>query len=132
MNQQEYDWLMQILTKAWCNHAFCFYPKCDVLMNKLSEAFNITILLARDKPIITICKWIEQYLMSRIAKTKAKVENYRGEVMPKPMNRLNMKVEKSGHWIPRPCGREQFEVKYTMGTEQFVVDLARGRCTSRY
>jgi hypothetical protein len=43
-------------TKLWCKHAFSFYPKCDVLMNNISEAFNATILVARDKPILTMCE----------------------------------------------------------------------------
>src|SRR4051812_11479923 len=38
----------------WCKHAFPFFSKCDVLMNNLSESFNTTILLQRDKPIITM------------------------------------------------------------------------------
>jgi len=42
-------------------------------MNNLSEAFNSTILLARDKPIISICEWIKTYLMSRISTIESKI-----------------------------------------------------------
>ena len=43
----------EIEPQSWCKHAFTYYPLCDVLMNNLSESFNSTILLARDKPILT-------------------------------------------------------------------------------
>lgn len=49
-----YAWLEAIPKTKWCNHAFPLYSKCDVLMNNLSESFNATILLQRDKPIITM------------------------------------------------------------------------------
>lgn len=35
---------MGIPTKLGYKHAFDFYPKCDVLINKISESFNSTIL----------------------------------------------------------------------------------------
>jgi len=68
---------------------FSHYLKCDILMNNLSESFNSTILVARDKPIITMCEWIRMYLMNRFATLRDKLKNYKGEVMPKPLKRLD-------------------------------------------
>ncbi|XP_057452742.1 uncharacterized protein LOC130744588 [Lotus japonicus] len=64
-NNAAWEWMMGIPTRSWCKHDFTFYPKCDVLMNNLSESFNSTILLARDKPILTMMDWIRTYLMGR-------------------------------------------------------------------
>ncbi|KAK7244700.1 hypothetical protein RIF29_39526 [Crotalaria pallida] len=61
INEVAYNWLIGKDVRSWCKHAFSFYPKCDVLMNNLSEAFNSTILLARDRPIITMFEWIRTY-----------------------------------------------------------------------
>ena len=58
-------------------------------MNNLSELFNSTILVARDKPVITICEWIRMYLMNRFVTLGDKLKNYKGEVMPKPLKRLD-------------------------------------------
>jgi hypothetical protein len=66
IKEPAWEWLMKIPTKSWCKHAFSFYPKCDVLMNNISEAFNSTILVARDKPVLTMCEWIRSYLMNRM------------------------------------------------------------------
>jgi hypothetical protein len=70
-----WEWLMKVLTKMWCKHAFSHYSKCDVLMNNLSKSFNATILSARDKPILTLAEWIRNYLMNRIMRSSIKLEN---------------------------------------------------------
>jgi len=80
---------------TWCKYAFSHYLKCDILMNNLSESFKSTILVARDKPIITMCEWIRMYIMNRFTTLRNKLKNYKGEVMPKPLKRLDWKVEKS-------------------------------------
>jgi hypothetical protein len=42
-------------------------------MNNISEAFNATILVARDKPILTMCEWIRTYLMHRTSTIRSKL-----------------------------------------------------------
>lgn len=49
MNNEAYDWLIKVGTKLWRKHTFSYYTKCDVLMNNLCDAFNSTILCAREK-----------------------------------------------------------------------------------
>lgn len=103
---------MGIPTRTWCKHDFTFYPKCDVLMNNLSESFNSTILLARDKPILTMMDWIRTYLMGRFATLREKFHKYRGEVMPKPLRRLAWETDKASHWFPTMSSEWRFEVKH--------------------
>jgi len=68
-------------------------------MNNLSESFNSTILVASDKPIITMCERIIMYLMNRFATLRDKLKYYKGKVMPKPLKRLDWEVEKLGNWV---------------------------------
>jgi hypothetical protein len=91
-----WEWLMRVPPKSWCKHAFSFYSKCDVLMNNLSESFNATILVARDKPILTLCEWIRNYLMNRMATCAHKLENWQHKIMPMPMRRLEKEVYMAG------------------------------------
>jgi len=67
-------------------------------MNSLSEEFNSTILMARDKPIITLFEWIRSYLMARFVIQKDKLEKYVGEIMPKPKKRLDREIEHARYW----------------------------------
>lgn len=46
INVKTWEWLSKIPNKAWCKHAFSFYPKCDVLIHNVFEAFNNTILVS--------------------------------------------------------------------------------------
>lgn len=62
---------------------FLFFSKCNVLMNNLNESFNGTILLQRDKPIITMFEWIRNYLMRSFATLREKVDGYKGLIMTK-------------------------------------------------
>lgn len=47
LNMKAWEWLSCIPTKAWCKHAFSFYPRCDILMNNVSDTFNSTILVEK-------------------------------------------------------------------------------------
>jgi len=37
INPEAYNWLIGIPRSSWCKHAFSIYPRCDVLMNNLSD-----------------------------------------------------------------------------------------------
>ncbi|RDX79885.1 hypothetical protein CR513_39636, partial [Mucuna pruriens] len=65
IDQKAYEWLVVVPKRIWCKHAFSSYSRCDVLMNNLSESFNSTILLARDKPIITMRRLDKEVEKSR-------------------------------------------------------------------
>ncbi|XP_014499554.1 uncharacterized protein LOC106760657 [Vigna radiata var. radiata] len=129
INSDAYDWLMAIPTKCWCKHAFSAYPRCDELINNLSESFNSTILLARDKPIITMMEWIRSYIMSRFATLREKSNTYHGDVMPKPRKRLDREVEKSGNWLPVWARGAKFEVTHGFTMDKFVVDVSNHSCS---
>ncbi|XP_058733542.1 uncharacterized protein LOC131605168 [Vicia villosa] len=100
VDQNAWSWLMAVPAKSWCKHAFTFYTKCDVLMNNISESFNATILVSRDKPILTMCEWIRKYLMNRLSTSATKLEKWQHKVMPIPKRRLDNEVYNSAQWLP--------------------------------
>jgi len=53
-------------------------------MNHLSDSFNNTILLARDKPIIIMMEWIGSYLINRLVYLREELSAYTSVVTPKP------------------------------------------------
>jgi hypothetical protein len=132
VNFNAYEWLLKIPTKCWCKHAFPFYSRCDVLMNNLSESFNATILLQRDKPIITMFEWIRTYLMGRFASLRESARKYTGTITPKPLKRLNWEIEKSGSWCAEVTELLRFQVFHTYFTEKFIVDLNKYSCTCNF
>ncbi|CAH9122936.1 unnamed protein product [Cuscuta epithymum] len=101
-------------------------------MNNLSEAFNSTIMVARDKPIVTMCEWIRTYLMSRIATLRSKLNMWQHRVMLKPKKRLDREIEHGGNLQPTWATDRTFEVEHTQFVHRFVVDLQKRTCTYNY
>jgi hypothetical protein len=132
IKEPAWEWLMKIPTKSWCKHAFSFYPKCDVLMNNISEAFNSTILVARDKPVLTMCEWIRSYLMNRNATLRQKVDRWNQRIMPKPRYRLDKEVEMSGNWTPIWSKNEIWQVVHIHSKHSFIVDVSKRSCTCNF
>lgn len=87
-----FEWLKVVSNHKWCKCAFPFYSMCGVLMNNLSESFNVAILLHKDKPIITIFEWMRNYLIGRFSTLREKVEKYNGEIMSKSLRRLDREI----------------------------------------
>ncbi len=120
-----WKWLMDHPTKSWCKHAFSYYSKCDVLMNNLSESFNATILVARDKPFLTMCEWIRNYLMNRMSACRVKLDKWQHNIMPMPRKRLDKEIFMSGQWTPMWSIDEEWQVHCNalVVILLFVVDL---------
>ncbi|GAU21282.1 hypothetical protein TSUD_286920 [Trifolium subterraneum] len=131
-DKKAWDWLKDIPTKMWCKHAFSYYHKCDVLMNNLSESFNATILVARDKPILTLCEWIRNYLMNRTSASVSKLANWPHRILPMPQRRLENEVSMTGYWQPTWVIHEEFQVAHQFNGQQFIVNTAKKTCTCNF
>ncbi len=131
-DKKAWEWLKDVPTKMWCKHAFSYYPKCDVLMNNLSESFNATILVARDKPILTLCEWIRNYLMNRTSSSVKKLANWPHRILPMPQRRLEKEVSMTGYWQPTWVIDEEFQVAHQFNGQQFIVNTAKKTCTCNF
>ncbi|XP_058773017.1 uncharacterized protein LOC131647121 [Vicia villosa] len=123
---------MGIPPKSWCKHAFSFFPRCDVLMNNIAESFNATILIARDKPILTMCEWIRKYLMNRCSNATLKLDKWPDKVMSIPRKRLDSEVALSGLWLPTWAMGEQFQVTHAYNNQEFIVDIGKRSCSCNF
>ncbi|XP_058770844.1 uncharacterized protein LOC131644373 [Vicia villosa] len=130
IDPKAWTWLMAVPTKSWCKHAFSFYPWCDVLMNNIAESFNATILIARDKPILTMCEWIRKYLMNRCSTSTLKLDKWSHKVMLR--KRLDNEVAMSGHWLPTWAMEEKFQVTHAYNRQEFIIDIAKKSCTCNF
>ncbi|KAK3230937.1 hypothetical protein Dsin_002818 [Dipteronia sinensis] len=74
-----YNWLVGKGAKHWPRAFFKDTTLCDMLCNNMCEAFNVAILAARDKPIITMMEMIRNYLMTRLVRKMAGLEKWSHE-----------------------------------------------------
>ncbi|KAK2450797.1 hypothetical protein QL285_009897 [Trifolium repens] len=131
IDKQAWEWLVKVPTKYWCKHAFGFYSKCDVLMNNFSESFNATILVARDKPILTLCEWIRNYLMNRMMTCVTKLERWEHRMMP--MKRLEKEIVMADTLHPTlSSAGEIWQVSHQYKGQQFIVDTLKKTCSCNF
>lgn len=123
-----YDWLNARPAINWTRSHFDPFPKCDILLNNLSESFNAAILPARDKPIITMLERIRSILMESTKRRRETMIRCKDPICPKIRKRLD-KIREVKGWIPRYFGNEQFQVEGS--NEQFRVDLKNRTCGCR-
>lgn len=101
-------------------------------MNNVSEAFNSTILVARDKPILTMCEWIRNYLMNKNANLRERVDRWNRMIIPKPRLRLDKEAEHAGNQIPNWSSDTIWQVEHTHTRNSFIVDTSKKTCTCNF
>ncbi|KAK8676193.1 hypothetical protein V6N13_034246 [Hibiscus sabdariffa] len=71
-----FDWLKGNGSAQWSKSHFSPRSKCDMLLSNLSECFNMMILEARDKPILTLMEMVRTTMMQKIVMKKEEVEKW--------------------------------------------------------
>ncbi|XP_058759549.1 uncharacterized protein LOC131632841 [Vicia villosa] len=95
------------------------------------ESFNATTLVARDKPILTMCEWIRKYITNRLSTSATKLEKWQHKVMPIP-RRLDNEVYNSAQWLPTWSIFEKFQVTHSYNHQEFIVDIAKKSCSCNF
>ncbi|XP_038698484.1 uncharacterized protein LOC119996055 [Tripterygium wilfordii] len=129
VNNSAFARLMGTEPRFWTRSHFNGHPKCDTLVNNMSETFNSVILAAREMPIASMLEAIINYLMSRWADNREKIQSFKGIVLPRIQKRLDRNWNDSGRWIARWAGRGKFGVTNMQDT--FTVDLDEKECSCR-
>ncbi|KAK7333942.1 hypothetical protein VNO80_30723 [Phaseolus coccineus] len=101
VNDDAFKHLIALPPRFWSKSRFTFPPKCDSLVNNISEAFNSVLVPARGKPIITMLEDIRTYIMQRWAKNRLKIASFEGSICPKISSRLQKEANQTRYWITR-------------------------------
>ncbi|KAL0406346.1 UNVERIFIED_CONTAM: hypothetical protein Slati_3948500, partial [Sesamum latifolium] len=67
LNQVAFDWFGDKPPEEWIRSHFNTNVKCDMLLNNCCETFNMMILDAREKPMLTMLEWIREFFDEKIA-----------------------------------------------------------------
>jgi hypothetical protein len=102
-NLEAFKYLIQISPRFWSKSYFKPGPKCDTLLNNMSEAFNSVIVDSRQKPIVTMMEEIRAYLMERWQRNKEAAAKFEGSVLPKIKKKLEKEIEHTNMWMARYC-----------------------------
>ncbi|KAL4291181.1 hypothetical protein GQ457_14G014140 [Hibiscus cannabinus] len=143
ISKDAHDWFVDKAPSMWSKSHFSTRSKCDMLLNNLSECFNMVILEARDKPILTMLEIIRTKMMRRIVQKREEAEKYTGILYPRIQKKLDnqiqnsvtlLKLEMFVHCVSRCrpiyAGNFQYQVECGQG-EQHVVNIQKYTCTCR-
>ncbi|GAU39486.1 hypothetical protein TSUD_279070 [Trifolium subterraneum] len=101
INGEAFKHLIKIPPRHWSKSYFTPEPKCDTLVNNMSEAFNSVIVGARAKPIVTMIEEIRVYLMERWEKSRQKIGRYAESILPNIKKKLEREASFSNQWMVR-------------------------------
>ncbi|CAL2231773.1 unnamed protein product [Prunus armeniaca] len=104
LSKPAHDWLMEKDPRHWSRAYFKSDSKCDMLMNNLCEAFNRSIMDARDKPILTMLERIRLYIMLLMAGRRVLCEKWHGQVGSRIRKILEKNKGKAQWCIPKAAG----------------------------
>ncbi|KAL5557253.1 hypothetical protein UlMin_039489 [Ulmus minor] len=129
-NQAAYQWLAKKNLRNWTRAYMKEFPKCNMLCNNMCEAFNSTILQAREKPVITLMEMVRNYLMGRMARKREEIKKWNHSIGPKVLRYLEKVKLASSCCNPKFCREKSYQVR-CFDSEQYVVDLKTHTCACR-
>lgn len=104
LSTEAHAWLVERDPKHWSRAYFKITTKCDMLMNNLCEAFNNSILDAREKLVLTILERIRLYIILLMASRRVACDKWHGEIGPRKTKILDKTREKAQWCIPKGAG----------------------------
>ena len=81
-SEEAYQWLSKIPVECWDRYAMDDNCKTDLIMNNLSEVFNIMILDVRNKPVKTMFDEIRTKLITKYEINRTGAETARWQITP--------------------------------------------------
>ncbi|KAG8369540.1 hypothetical protein BUALT_Bualt14G0024100 [Buddleja alternifolia] len=125
-----FDWLVKRTPTHWSKAYFSTHPKCDILLNNLSESFNSMVLKARSNPIVHMLESIRLTLMKTIYRSRDEMKKHSENLCPKIEKYLEQMKKKSMEYIAHWNGKDQFEIETSYGN-RIRVHLGEKTCSCR-
>ncbi|CAL9005975.1 unnamed protein product [Prunus brigantina] len=127
-SEATWKWLHPKPAQYWSRSHFKTCYKCDMLLNNLCEAFNSSIVKARDKPILQMLESIRTNLMVRMGNRRVVAFKWKKSVGPRIEKIVEKNKVESGYCIPILSGDMKYQVTNMEGG-QCVVDLGTRSCS---
>ncbi|GJV53922.1 homeodomain-like protein [Tanacetum coccineum] len=92
-------------------------PKSDLLLNNICEVFNGKIVGGRDKPMITLLKYIKEYCMKIIVNVQGVIDKCTGPLTP-TATRIMESIKKEAYLMKVQCnGANKYQVSGSLGDQ---------------
>lgn len=101
INEEAFKYMWKIPPRFWSKSRFKTSPRCDTLVNNMSEAFNSVFVATRAKPIVTMIKEIRVYLMQMWESNIQKIAKFGDNILPNIKKKLKKESQRTNNWIVR-------------------------------
>lgn len=129
-SKEAWSWLMKIPVDCWARYAMDTNCKIDLVVNNLSEVFNMMILDVRAKPVKTMFEGIRTKLMVRHEGKRTVAAVARWEITPTYSEKLEENKKYSRIYKAQKYVDNLWQV--SRGVESsYAVDLAARICGCR-
>ncbi|XP_044401025.1 uncharacterized protein [Triticum aestivum] len=125
-SEAAYKWVEKQAPRTWIKAFFNPFPKCDILLNNMSEVFNSYILEARELPVVSALDNMHIKLTNRIVSKQRESDKWTGRLCPKIQKKLDKFVEWAANCMVQEAGKGVFQVKSFNNT--YLVDLNMNSC----
>ncbi|XP_044348461.1 uncharacterized protein [Triticum aestivum] len=121
-----YAWLEAKPPNQWVKAFFSVFPKCDILLNNMSEVYNSYILEAREFPSISMMECIKGKITARHDSKQREAIKWTGRICPKIRKKMEKEIELSASCFPSHSGLGVFSV--LSGNNTYTVDIVALTC----
>ncbi|XBJ05567.1 hypothetical protein VPH35_024324 [Triticum aestivum] len=128
-NIDAYKWCEKWPPRTWIKAFFNPFPKCDILLNNMSEVFNSWILESRELPIKSMLDSITDKITTRMYNKQKEVATDRKwgkRLCPKIQKKLDKFIEWAAFCMVQGAGQKVFKVLSM--NHSYIVDLNCESC----
>lgn len=132
LSEQAWTWFQDKNPAQWSRAYFREDSRCDILLNNLCESYNASLVLARDKPIVTMLEKIRMDMMVRMANRRVACEKWKDIVGPRIKKIIDKIGQRASCYKAHRSGDYIFQI--TGGGEMgsvHAVDLGQHQCTCK-
>ncbi|XP_022862499.1 uncharacterized protein LOC111382693 [Olea europaea var. sylvestris] len=130
ISEEAYNWFLEKPPSQWTRSHFEEHSRCDILLNNLCEAFNSSIVVARDRPIISMLEKIRHQQMIRMNAKREAAERWDHAFGPRIVKIIEKAKSEARYLKADYAGNQKFEISSRDGL-RWSVDLTEHACACR-
>ncbi|XP_040367515.1 uncharacterized protein LOC121050708 [Rosa chinensis] len=132
LSEGAWSWFQDKNPAKWSRAYFKDESRCDLLLNNLCESFNAAILLARDKPILTMLEKIRMDMMVRQSNRRVACERWKDLVGPRIKKIIDKIGQRATEYRAHRAGEFIFQITGCgEHGSKHAVDLGLHTCTCK-
>ncbi|XP_022847652.1 uncharacterized protein LOC111370196 [Olea europaea var. sylvestris] len=130
ISEEAYNWFLEKPPSQWTRSHFEEHSRCDILLNNLCEAFNSSIVVVRDRPIISMLEKIRHQQMIRMNVKREAAQRWDLAFGPRIVKIVEKTKSEARYLKADYADNHKFEIS-SRDSLRWSVDLTQHACACR-